>query len=70
MLDFIIEYYDVLLELIGGLTIVASAVVKMTPTPNDDALFGKLQAWIEKFSIFAREKKETVVSLKKEEKDG
>lgn len=66
MLDFIIEYYDVLLELIGGLTIVASAVVKMTPTPNDDALFGKLQVWIEKFSIFARDKKETVSKIKKD----
>lgn len=66
MLDFIIEYYDELLAIIGALCVIGSAVVKMTPTPKDDAIMGKIQTWIEKFSIFARDKKETVSKLKKD----
>lgn len=65
MLDFIIEYYDELLSVIGALVIIASFIVKLTPTPKDDAIFGKIQSFIEKFSIFARNNKENVKKLKK-----
>lgn len=66
MLNFVIEYYDDLLAVIGALCVIASFIVKVTPTPKDDLIFGKIQTWIEKFSIFARKNKDNVTNLKKE----
>jgi hypothetical protein len=73
MLNFICEYYDELLAVIGALCVIASFIVKLTPTPKDDKILGKIQSFVEKFSIVARNKKEELVKLnekvKEKEKD-
>jgi hypothetical protein len=66
MLDFIIEYYEELLIILCSLSALGSALVKMTPTPKDDEIMGKIQIWIEKFSILAKRKKEEITALKKD----
>lgn len=38
--------------IIGAIVTLASAIVKVTKTPNDDAIVAKILAVLEKFSIF------------------
>lgn len=58
MIDFIIEHFDDLLSVIGALVVIASFIVELTPTPKDDEWLGKIQKWIEKFSVVARKQLE------------
>jgi hypothetical protein len=42
MIDFITQNWAILLQIVTGTITVASLIVKLTPTPNDDTILAKV----------------------------
>lgn len=57
MLELIAEYYDELLAVIGAIVVIASFIVKITPTKKDDAALSKVISFLERFSLLKKPKK-------------
>lgn len=51
-MNWILENYQDVLAVIGGLVTFASIVVKITPSQKDDAFLEKVISILEKFSVF------------------
>lgn len=47
MLDFVKNHWVEILAIVGGIKIVASTIVNLTPTPKDDEIFAKVYGFIE-----------------------
>jgi hypothetical protein len=52
LLEKIPEYAGMILEVLGGLVLVASVIVRLTPSPSDDQLLGKAEGFIYKILSF------------------
>lgn len=50
MLDWIIEHWDDLLAIYGGVVAICTVVVKLTPSVKDDEIFGKIIKILDTFS--------------------
>lgn len=50
MLDWIIEHWDDLLAIYGGIVAICTVVVKLTPSIKDDEIFGKIIKVLDTFS--------------------
>lgn len=50
MLDWIIEHWDDLLAIYGGIVAICTVVVKLTPSVKDDEIFGKVIKILDTFS--------------------
>jgi len=50
-MNWLLEHYDEILAIIGGVVSVATIVVKLTPTPKDDAALAKVISFLSKFSL-------------------
>lgn len=50
MLDWIIEHWDDLLAIYGGIVAICTVVVKLTPSVKDDEIFGKVIKVLDAFS--------------------
>lgn len=50
MLDWIIEHWDDLLAIYGGIVAICTVVVKLTPSVKDDEIFGKVIKVLDTFS--------------------
>ena len=48
-MEWIVGNWDEVLKAIVGIIGVASIIVKLTPTVKDDAILGKIKAFISKF---------------------
>ena len=51
MVQFITQHYDEVLQIIGAVVAVATLVVKLTPTPKDDAFLVKAIKFLSAFSL-------------------
>lgn len=51
MIEWIITNYDDILTLFGGIVFCASVIVKLTPTPKDNAVLDKVIKILDNFSI-------------------
>ena len=51
MIQWIIANSKDLLLIVTGLVTVASIIVKLTPTPKDDAIMAKILPWLEKIAL-------------------
>lgn len=49
---FILDNVESVLAIIAGVQIAAVAIVKLTPTPKDDAFLAKVLPWVEKLAGF------------------
>lgn len=56
-MDWIVNHYQDIFEIIGQIVVVASAIVALTPSTSDDAFVGKIVSFIEKFSVFNKRTK-------------
>jgi hypothetical protein len=52
IVTYVVAHATDILAIIGGLHIAAVAIVKLTPTPKDDAILAKVLPVIEKFASF------------------
>jgi hypothetical protein len=52
ILNYIYSHATEIVAIIGGFHILAVAIVKLTPTPKDDAILAKVLPVIEKFASF------------------
>ena len=50
MLDWIIEHWDDMLAIYGGIVAICTVVVKLTPSVKDDEIFGKVIKILDTFS--------------------
>lgn len=50
MPDWIIEHWDDLLAIYGGIVAICTVVVKLTPSVKDDEIFGKVIKILDTFS--------------------
>ena len=50
MLDWIIEHWDDLLAIYGGIVAICTVVVKLTPSVKDDEILGKVIKILDTFS--------------------
>jgi hypothetical protein len=50
-MDWIIEHWDEVLAVYGGLVAVCTIIVKWTPTTKDDEILGKIVKLLSKFSV-------------------
>lgn len=50
-MDWIIEHWDEVLAVYGGLVAVCTIIVKWTPTTKDDEVLGKIVKLLSKFSV-------------------
>lgn len=46
-MDYIINNWELLVGIIGGLHVVAKGVTMLTPTPKDDEVLAKLYKWFD-----------------------
>ena len=51
MIQWIIANSKDLLLIVTGMVTVASIIVKLTPTPKDDAIMAKILPWLEKIAL-------------------
>lgn len=51
MINFITIHYTDFLAIIGGLVSVASLIVKLTPSQQDDAILAKVIKFLDYFSV-------------------
>lgn len=51
VLSWLEAHWDDVLAIIGGVVTVASTIVKLTPTQKDDAVWAKVVAFLDFFSI-------------------
>jgi hypothetical protein len=56
-MEWIVQNYQDVLAVIGAIVSVASMIVAMTPSTDDDKLVGKAVKLIEKLSIFTKRTK-------------
>lgn len=54
MIDFITTNGTTLLQIVTGIVFVASLIVKLTPTPKDDEVVGKIMSIVEKLALNKR----------------
>lgn len=50
-MNWFLEHYDEILAIIGGTVSVATIVVKLTPTPKDDAVLARVIHFLSRFSL-------------------
>lgn len=50
MLDWIIEHWDDVLTIYGGIVAICTTIVKFTPSTKDDEIVGKIINFIDFFS--------------------
>lgn len=50
MLDWIIEHWDDILTIYGGIVAICTTVVKFTPSTKDDEIVGKIINFLDFFS--------------------
>ena len=48
------EVLQLALAIIGGVVTIASAIVKITPSQNDDAILAKVLAFLDYFSVIPK----------------
>lgn len=48
------ETLQLALAIIGGVVTIASAIVKITPSQNDDAILAKVLAFLDYFSVVSK----------------
>lgn len=51
-MNWLTAHYQDILFIIGSVITTASAIVALTPSTKDDAIFGKVVKFLEYFSIF------------------
>ena len=51
-MEWIINHWKEILAIIGGVVTVASIIVKLTPTPKDDAVLAKIIKILAALSLF------------------
>jgi len=51
MIQWVIANSKDLLLIVTGLVTVCSIIVKLTPTPSDDAIMAKILPWFEKIAL-------------------
>lgn len=54
MLDWIIEHWDDVLAIYGGLVAICTVIVKLTPNTKDDEILGKIILFLDTFSTAFR----------------
>jgi hypothetical protein len=52
IVTYLVNHATDIVAIVGGFHILAVAVVKLTPTPKDDAILAKVLPVIEKFASF------------------
>lgn len=50
MISWIIEHWDDLLAVYGGVVVVCSTIIKLTPTTKDDSVWDKIVKFLDIFS--------------------
>lgn len=56
MLDWILEHWVDLLAIYGGVVVICSAIVKLTPSTKDDAVWAKILKILDHFStVFTKD---------------
>ena len=51
VINWIIANWTEVLKVIAYVIAIASVIVKLTPTPKDDAFLAKIMPWIEKLAL-------------------
>ena len=51
IVNFVKDHLQDILLIVTSLVTVASVVVKLTPTPKDDAILAKILPWLEKIAL-------------------
>ena len=51
VLNFIVEHYDEILAIIGGIVSIASIIILITPNKTDEKVFYTIINFISKFSV-------------------
>jgi len=46
------EFAQIGLSLLGSLVLLATIIVRLTPSPKDDELVGKVESWFEKLTLW------------------
>lgn len=54
MFDFILNYYNEVLAIIGGVVTTATAIVSLTPTTKDNEVLDKIISCLEKLSLYKK----------------
>lgn len=67
-MEFVREHGVELLAIYGGLVAICSAIVKITPTQKDDAIFAKIMKVLDWFSVAFNKADKKVLDKAKEEK--
>jgi len=66
MWNWIVANWPYILSGIFGLIVVASIIVKLTPTTKDDSILGKIIAFIDHFSIAKTANDKKLIEIAKE----
>lgn len=56
-MEWIILHYQDLLAIAGAVVLVASLIVKLTPSTRDDEIVGKIMLFLESFSVVSKKTK-------------
>lgn len=54
MLNWIMEHWDDILAIYGGVVAICTVIVKLTPSTKDDAILGKIILFLDTFSTAFR----------------
>lgn len=59
IVNWVVENATTVLAIVGAVQVIAVAVVKLTPTPKDDAFLAKVLPWVEKLAGYLSVKAKT-----------
>ena len=66
MWNWIVENWAYILSAFFGVVVVASIIVKLTPTTKDDSILGKIIAFIDHFSLAKTANDKKLIEIAKE----
>ena len=56
-MDYIIEHWSDIIEIIGGVIVAASVIVKLTPSAKDNIILKKIRAILELLALTPKDRK-------------